>query len=82
MTQGNGGGGVRGQKIKSLEKLPNAWTGWDQIWYTSADSSGNGHRLKTISLSIPGGGHFGGLSGQNIIIKSLRNAMICSEKLK
>ena len=57
----------------------------------STDSSANGHRLKTIStLDNPGGraprypkglGHFGVLDGQNVI-KSLRNAMICIEKMK
>ena len=52
------GGGFRGQKFKSLEHLPNGWTDWHQIWYTSADSYGNGHRLKTNSPSRPGG-HFG-----------------------
>ncbi len=45
-------------KCKSLENLPNGWTDWHQIWYTSADSYGNGHRLKTNSPSRPGG-HFG-----------------------
>ena len=57
-----GGGGGRGQKLKSLDNLPNGWTDWHQIWYTSADSHGNGHRLKTNSPSRPGGGgggHFG-----------------------
>ena len=29
-------------------------------WYTSADSSGNGHRLKTISPSIQQGAFGGG----------------------
>ena len=53
-----GGGGFRGQKFKCLENLPNGWTDWHQIWYTSADSNGNGHRLKTNSPSRPGG-HFG-----------------------
>ena len=84
-----GGGGFRGQKLKSLENLPNGWTDWDQIWYTSADSSGNGHRLKTINTSIPQGvprypkgrGNFGVLGGHNFI-KSLRNAMICRGKMK
>ena len=44
---------------KSVENLPNGWTDWHQIWYTSADSSGNGHMLKTISPSIPKGGLWG-----------------------
>ena len=53
-----GGGGFMGQKFKCLENLSNGWTDWHQIWYTSADSYGNGHRLKTNSPSRPGG-HFG-----------------------
>ena len=49
-----GGGGLGGYKFKSLEKLSNGWTDWHQIWYTSVDSSGNVHRLKTIRPTIPG----------------------------
>ena len=37
-----------GQKYKSLGNLPNGWTNWQKNWYISANSSGNGHRLKTI----------------------------------
>ena len=48
-----GGGGVGGHKFKSIGKLSNGWTDWHQIWYNSADSFGNGHRLNTIRLSIP-----------------------------
>ena len=33
-------------------KLSNGWTDWHQMWYKSADSSGNGHRLNTIRPSI------------------------------
>ena len=50
------GGGVGGHKFKSLEKLSNGWTDWHQIWYKSADSSGNEHRLNTIRPSITQGG--------------------------
>ena len=53
-----GWGGFRGQQFKSLENLPNGWNDWHQIWYTSADSYGNGHRLNMNSPSRPGG-HFG-----------------------
>ena len=42
------------------EKLPNRWTDWHHIWYTSADSSGNGHRLNTIRPLTLGGGGLGG----------------------
>ena len=41
-------GGLGGHKFKSLGKLSKGWTDWHQIWYTSVDSSGNGHSLKTI----------------------------------
>ena len=47
--------GFRGQTFKSLGKLSNGWTDRHQIWFTSADSSGNGHRLNTIRPSIPQG---------------------------
>ena len=53
-----------GQKFKNLEYLQNGRTNWHQIWYTPADSSGNGHRLKTISPSIPQGAFVGVLRGQ------------------
>ena len=50
-----GGGGLGCHKFKSLGKLSNGWTDWHQIWYKSADSSGNGHRLNTIRPSISQG---------------------------
>ena len=58
-------GGFRGSKIqKSLGKLSNSWTDWHRIWYTYADSSGNGHRLNTMHPSIPRGHSWeGGLGG-------------------
>ena len=37
-----------------------------QIRYTSVDSSGNGHRLKTIRPTIPHGGILGGFRGSTI----------------
>ena len=49
------GGGGRGHTFKSLGKLPNGCADWHRIWYTSADSSGNGHRLNTIRPTIPQG---------------------------
>ncbi len=54
-TQGGISRGVLGgHKSKSLGRLSNDWTDWHQIWYTSADSSGNGHRLNTICSSTWG----------------------------
>ena len=63
-TQGGisgGGGGLGGHKSKSLGRLSNDWTDWHQTGHTSADSSGNGHRLNTIRPSTLGGG--GGVRG-------------------
>ena len=58
-TRGHLGRGFRGQTFKSMGKLSNGWTDWHLLWFTSADSSGNGPRLTTIRPTIPQG-HFGG----------------------
>ena len=42
-------GVLGGQQFKSLGKLSD----WHQLWFTSADSSGNGHRVNTSRPSIP-----------------------------
>ena len=55
-TRGALGGGFRCKQVKSLGKLSD----WYQLWFTSADSSGNGHRLNTSRLSIPQGAFRGG----------------------
>ena len=65
-TQGGiGGGGVRGSQIQKSGRLSNGWTDCNQIWYTSADSSENGHRLNTIRPSTFGGGELGGHQFKN-----------------
>ena len=46
-----GGGGLGGQQFKSIGKLSDG----HQLWFTSADSSGNGHRLNRNRPR----GHFG-----------------------
>ena len=46
--------------LKSLGKLPNGSTDWHQIWYTSVDSYGNGHRLKQIAPRYPRAAFWGG----------------------
>ena len=66
-------GGFYGVPNLSLEKLPNGWTDWHQIRYTSADSSGKGHRLNIIRLTITHGGILGVLGGQQF--KSLGNVV-------
>ena len=66
MSGGGGGGGLGGHKFKSLGKLSKGWTDLHQIWYTSVDSSGNGHRLKTFRPTIPQGGILGCLMGFTI----------------
>ena len=38
-------GVLGGQTFKSQGKLSNGWTDWHQLWFTSADSSGNGHSI-------------------------------------
>ena len=53
--------GFYGVTNLSLGKLPNGWTDWHHIRYTSVDSSENGHRLKTIRPTIPHG--VGGFRG-------------------
>ena len=61
-----GGGGLGGHKFKCLGKLSNCSTDLHQIWYMSVDSSGNGHRLKTIRPTIPHGGILGDIRGSTI----------------
>ena len=61
-----GGGELGGHKFKSIGKLSNGWTDWHQIWYTCVDSSGNGHRLKTIRPTIPRGDILGGFMRSTI----------------
>ena len=47
-TPGGNLGFFGGQTYKSLGNIPNGWTNWHQIWYMSATSSGNGHRIETM----------------------------------
>ena len=72
-----GGGELGFHQFKSMLKLSNGWTDWHQLWFTSADSSGNGHRLKTSRPTIPqeewGGG---GLEGHKF--KCLGKLSNCS----
>ena len=49
-------GVLGGQQFKSIAKLSD----WHQIWFRSADSSGNGHRLNKSRPSIPQGALGGG----------------------
>ena len=39
--------------FKRLEKQSNGWTDWHKLCFTSADSSGNGHRINTSRPTIP-----------------------------
>ena len=57
---GTWGGFKPGKQLKSLGKLSD----WHQLWFTSADSTENGHRLNTSRPSLvntPGGIWGGGL---------------------
>ena len=74
------GGGFRRSKFKSLRKLSNGWADWHQLWYTSVDSSGNGHRLNTIRPTIPHGGILGFLGGQQF--KRLGNVVKRLDRLR
>ena len=49
-------GGLGGKHFKSMGKVSD----WHQLWFTSADSFGNGHRLNTSRPSKPHGGIRGG----------------------
>ncbi len=75
------GGGLGGHTFKSIGKLSNGWTDWHKIWYMSADSSGNGHRLKTIRPTIPHGCTLGegGLGSQQF--KGLGNVVKWLDRL-
>ena len=64
-TKGGGGGtwGFQWSNIQKSGKLSNGWTDWHQLWFTSADSSGNGHRLNPSRPSIPHGAFPGRVGG-------------------
>ena len=75
-----GGGGVRGHKFKSLGKLSKGWTDLHQIWYTSVDSSGNGHRLKQFAPQYPRAAFWVGLWDQQF--KRLGNLVKRLDRLR
>ena len=56
-------GVLGGHKFKSLSKLSNGWTDWQQIWHTCADSSGNGYTKNKLPFQAQGE-HLGVLGGQ------------------
>ena len=70
-TWGGGGLGVKHSKVFP-GKLSACWTDWHQLWFTSADSSWNGHRLNPSRPSIPQGALGGGGLGGHTF-KSLEN---------
>ena len=62
-----GGGGLWGHKLKTAKESCQTTgpIGTKFGMYTFVDSSGNGHRLKTICPTVPQGGIWGGgLGGQ------------------
>ena len=63
-------GSLGGQIVKCQGKLSNGLTDWHQLWFTSAHSSGNGHRLNTSRPQYPRG-HVGGGGVRGHTIKSL-----------
>ena len=46
------GGGLGCHTFKSLGKLSNGWTDWDQIWHTSVDPPGNGYTPNAPYVSL------------------------------
>ena len=59
-----GGGGLWGQTLKVWGSCQTAGPiGTGQLWFTSADSSGNGQRLNTSRPSLPQGAFRGLLGG-------------------
>ena len=68
-------GVLGGQQFKRMGKLSD----WHQLWFTSADSSGNGHRLNTSRPSIPQGAFRGGGGRGSQIRKSGEAAPIGTE---
>ena len=83
-TQGALGGVLGGQTIKDQGKLSNGWTDWHQLWFTSADSSGNGYRLNTSRPSIPqrafgGGGGGRGVTNSKILGSCQKAGPICTK---
>ena len=63
-------------EIENVGNLPNGWTDYHQIWHTCADSSGNGHRLKTISSSRPKGGTWEVFGGQKCKNRKIYQAAV------
>ena len=55
-----------GSQIQKSWEAVIDWNDWQHSWYTSVDSSGNGHRLKTIPPTITLGGILGGFVGATI----------------
>ena len=58
-------GGFEGHKFKCLGKLSNCSTDWHQIWYMSADLSGNGHSYIQFAPQYHRG-HLGVFRGSQI----------------
>ena len=80
--------GFRGSQIqKSLLKLSNGWTDWNQIWHACADSSGNGYTPNKLPFETQGG-HLGVLGGQTLkSLEKLSNGwtdwhQLCGSRLR
>ena len=74
--------GVLGVKhSKVWGSCQNGWNDWHQLWFTSADSSGNGHRrLNPSRPSIPQGAFRGwGVRGSQI--KKIRGTCQTAEPI-
>ncbi len=59
-------GGFWGSNIQKSGEAVKRLTDWHQLWFASADSSGNGHRLNTSRPTIHQGAFWGGFKGSQI----------------
>ena len=70
-----------GHLLTNLGKLPNHWTGQDQIWHTYTDSPGNGHRLQKLTLRAPMGIWRGSRGHQFKNVRKKPNSLTDREQL-
>ena len=71
-------GGFRGSTIQNMGKLSD----WHRLWFTSADSFGNGRRLNTCRPSIPrgiGGGGGRGVTNSKVWESCQTAAPVCTQ---
>ena len=75
-----GGGHVRGFKGLTIQKSGKV-SDWHQLWFTFADSSGNGHRLNTSRPSIPQGAFRGARGGGGVRVSQIQKSVEAVKRL-